>query len=319
VSRRASSLPVLLVVLWLSACAPGLEGVRSTLAAGDSGTVWFASAGTLIRGIDRLVPAGPVQLAGDLRLPDGAGPFPVVVLAHGCGGVGNVERGWVAPLNRAGYATFVLDSFTPRDLQEVCTQGRVLVPVQRIPDAYGALRILVTHPRIDAARVALMGFSHGGSLALTAATRWAQQTYAASGPRFRVFLPFYPGCGGRYPELLELSAPLRIHSGDLDDWTPVGPCRELVAEQRAAGQDAEVTVYADAHHGFDNVGRPITWLPKVDNGSACRARSASILGPLLNGRELTGCVRKGATVGWNRTATDEARRDVVGQLARLMR
>ncbi len=32
-------------------------------------------------------------------------------------------------------------------------------------------------------------------------------------------------------------------------------CRELVAEQRAAGQDVELTTYPGAHHSFDNVGR----------------------------------------------------------------
>jgi dienelactone hydrolase len=110
----------------------------------------------------------------------------------------------------------------------------------------------------------------------------------------------------------------RIHSGELDDWTPVIPCRELVAEQRAPAQDAEITVYPGAHHSFDNVGRALTWLPNVDNGAGCRPRSASILGPLLNERELTGCVHKGATLGWHPAATEQARRNVVGQLAGLM-
>jgi dienelactone hydrolase len=266
-----------------------------------------------------MIAGAPVALSGNLRFPSGGGPFPAVVLAHGCGGVGNAERGWVAPLNGAGYATFVIDSFTSRGFTEVCTQARLLAPVQRIPDAYGALRILTTHPRIDAGRIALMGFSHGGSLTLGAATRWARQTYAAGSTAFRLFLPFYPGCTARYPELLALSAPLRIHSGELDDWTPMIACRELVAEQRAAGQDAELTTYAGAHHSFDNVGRVVTWLSLVDNGSACRPYSATILGPLLNGRELTNCARKGATVGGNPAATEQARRNVVSQLATLLK
>lgn len=49
------------------------------------------------------------------------------MLAHGCGGGGNAERGWVAPLNGGGYATFVVDSFTGRGLRAVCTQGRALI------------------------------------------------------------------------------------------------------------------------------------------------------------------------------------------------
>jgi len=312
--------PSLLVLMVLSGCAPTLDDVRPSLVASDSGTIAFASAGTLNRTPTRMIAGPAVALSGDLRFPAGAGPFPAVVLAHGCGGLGNAERGWVAPLTGAGYATFVIDSFTGRGLSEVCTQARALIPVQRIPDAYGALRTVATHPRIDPGRVALMGFSHGASLTLGAATRWARQTYAADGgPAFRLFLPFYPGCTARYPELLALSAPVRIHSGELDDWTPMLACRELVAEQREAGQDVELTTYPGAHHSFDNVGRVVTWLPRVDNGSACRPHSASILGPLLNGRELTGCASKGATVGANPTATAQARRNVLAQLATLLR
>ncbi len=310
----------LLVLMVLSGCAPTLDDVRPSLAASDSGTVPFASAGTLNRTPTRMLTGAPVALSGNLRFPTGAGPFPAVVLAHGCGGVGNAEHGWVAPLTGAGYATFVIDSFTGRGLVEVCTQARALVPVQRIPDAYGALRTLATHPRINPGRVALMGFSHGASLALGAATQWARQTYAADGGlAFRLFLPFYPGCTARYPELLALSAPVRIHSGELDDWTPMLACRELVAEQRAAGQDVELTIYPGAHHSFDNVGRVVTWLSRVDNGSACRPYSASILGPLLNGRGLTSCAGKGATVGGNAAATQQARRNVISQLATLLK
>jgi hypothetical protein len=66
----------------------------------------------------------------------------------------------------------------------------------------------------------------------------------------------------------------------------------------------------------------LTLLPgcsPTHNGSACRPASASILGPLLNGRELTSCARKGATVGGNPAATEQARRNGLGQLASLLR
>jgi dienelactone hydrolase len=90
----------------------------------------------------------------------------------------------------------VFDSFRGRNLIEVCTNARTLTGTQRIPDAYGALRILVTHPKIDPRRVALMGFSHGGILTIGASTVWAKETFAPSGqPAFRAFLPFYPYCG----------------------------------------------------------------------------------------------------------------------------
>ena len=122
----------------------------------------------------------------------------------------------------------------------MCRNTRALSPIQRIPDTYGALRLLATHPRLDTRRLALMGFSHGGSVTVGAATRWAHERYApTAGAAFRAFFPFYPGCGTVYPERMSISAPLRIHIGELDDWTPAAPCREPVQALRGSGQDAD--------------------------------------------------------------------------------
>ena len=314
---------LLVLVLSLSAgCAPGLKDLKPALGPADSGTVWFASAGSLVRAPDgsRLVFGEPVVLSADLRFPSGTGPFPAIVLAHGCGGIGNAENGWAPVLREWGYATLVVDSFRGRNLTEVCTNSRTLIGTQRIPDAYGALRILVTHPKIDAQRVALMGFSHGGILTLGASTAWAKETFAPPGqPSFRAFLPFYPACNNIYPERERISAPLRIHSGELDDWTPAGPCVRLAEILKTSGQDATITIYPGAHHSFDNIGRPPTRLPNVDNGAGCFYQGASILGPLLSTSGTARCVRKGATVAWNPKATEEARRNVRAQLAELLK
>ncbi len=290
-------------------------------AAGDTGVLAFASAGSLQRSDDRrhLVPSStPATLSGELLLPGGQGPFPAVVLAHGCNGNRNVEGAWGAVLRGWGYATFNMDSFRGRGLTEVCTQGQVLHPLQRVPDAYGALRLLAAHPKIDPKRVALMGFSHGGALTMLASTAWAKETYAPAGqPAFRAFFPFYPNCNADFPERKQVAAPVRIHTGEADDWTPAKPCAELAASLKAAGQDVAISVYAGAHHSFDQA-RDYVYLPNVNNGSACFPQSPSILGPVVPS-SVTGCVRKGATVAGSPSATDQARKNLRAQLDELMK
>ena len=264
--------------------------------------------------------SGPQRLTGQLSLPDGPGPFPAMILMHGCNGVGRAERGWAGALVSWGYAAFVVDSFTGRGLREVCTQARTLVGTQRVPDAYDALATVGRHPRVDGTRIGLMGFSHGGGTTLGAATRWSREVYLGRGrPGFRGFWPFYPGCNVDYPELAQLSAPLRIHIGAADDWTRAAPCESLAASLRAGGQDVVITVYPGAHHSFDSVGRAVTRLPNVDNGSACYWRLASMTGPTLNSAEILGCRSKGATVGYSAEATQAARERVRAELAAILK
>ncbi len=313
-----------LFALLLGGCAADPIGLGKPPAATDAGVLAFSSAGSLQRGPDRrnFHAGAPVALSGELQFPEGAGPFPAIVLAHGCNGNRNIEPAWGPLLRSWGYATFVIDSFRPRGINEVCTNAQSLMPLQRVPDAYGALRFLAAHPRVDAKRISLMGFSHGGALAMLASTAWAKDSFSAAGaPAFRAFFPFYPNCNAVFPERNRVSAPVRIHTGEADDWTPAKPCAALAQMLKASGQDVAINVYPGAHHAFDQA-RGHRVLANVNNGSGCFPRLPSILGPLppfAASGQLPPCVKKGATIAGNPDATAQARGILRAQLDELMK
>ena len=274
-----------------------------------------------LEGRVELVTDDGIALSGELALPDGEAHAGAVVLMHGCSGLPTRSvTAWQPLLTSWGYATLVVDSFTGRGLRGVCGNALRLTGAERIPDAYAALALLARHPRIDAQRVYLMGFSHGAIATLGAATTWARRRYApAEGPVFRAFFPFYPYCNAVVPEMMEgLAGPVRVHIGELDDWTPARSCQELGALARSIGYDMQVTVYPGARHGFDAVGLPPSiYQRNVDNAAACTPRLASMMGPILNLLELIGCMKKGATVGHHPEATERARANVRDELAAL--
>jgi len=267
-----------LLALALSACATqAIE--RPTFAPTDAGTIRVR--------VDR-----DVTVTGTLALPRAPSPAPAVVLMHGCSGISPTHHAWARTLRDWGYATLVLDSFGARGIRATCEAGG-LTSEQRVEDAFAALQTLARHPGIDASRVALIGFSHGGGTVLAAAAPSVARSYARPDtPPYRVLIAFYPRCEGRYPGT-PLPAPLRIHIGALDDWTPAAPCEVMVAALRRAGADARISVYSEAHHGFDSTqqGPPIR-LPNVR------------LYP--SGR--------GATVGANPEAAETARQTVRREL-----
>jgi dienelactone hydrolase len=71
---------------------------------------------------------GAVQRDGfvpaELFKPKGSGPFPFVVLMHGCAGMDSVEARWVETysefVGREGVCAIALDSFTTRKVKDVC-------------------------------------------------------------------------------------------------------------------------------------------------------------------------------------------------------
>jgi dienelactone hydrolase len=79
------------------------------------------------------------------------------VLVHGSGGVSPREDRWADELRQAGAATFLLDSFTGRGIAFTAEDQSQLSSLAMIGDAYRALELLATHPRIDPARIANQG------------------------------------------------------------------------------------------------------------------------------------------------------------------
>ena len=52
-------------------------------------------------------------------------------------------------------------------------------------------------------------------------------------------------------------APLHVLIGESDNWTPAGPCVELIHRVSAAGAPADIVVYPDAYHDFDDPDLPL--------------------------------------------------------------
>jgi len=216
----------------------------------------------------------PVTVAGELRIAQGAGQLPVVVLMHGSGGMSAGIDSWSRMFNAMGVSTLAMDGFTGRGITAVSTDQSQLGRLNFILDLYGALAMLAKHPRVDPQRIVLMGFSRGGQAALFAAERRFHKLWNKSGAEFAAYIPLYPDCSTTYADDTDVVAkPIRIFHGIADDYNPVASCRRFVERLKVAGRDVVLTEYPDAHHGYDT---PLGTGPVVSKG-AQTVRNCSIV------------------------------------------
>jgi dienelactone hydrolase len=248
-----------------------------------------------------------------------------VILVHGSNGIRTNVLRWADALSAMGLATFVLDSFTGRQITETATAQDRLSTVAMTVDAYRALDVVGRHPRIDPRRIAIMGFSKGGSVALAAALRRFYALHGSPGLDFAAYIALYPGCQRRFiDEENVVDRPIRIYHGEADDWVPIAPCRAYVDRLRKAGRDAELTGYPDAHHGFDlHLASPSIRIPNVQTGPTCvvEERSGGLMVSMPSGQPWSlndPCVTRGATLGYHPDAHAKTLGAVTALLKRVL-
>ena len=209
------------------------------------------SSGAIVEFESPLAAARPLQ--GLLRQPNSAGRSPAVVLLHSCNGNWQrLDERWGKLVASWGYVTLTVDSFGPRGLKNTCSSSGA--PADLVLDAYRALNFLVRQPTVDPARVAAIGFSQGGWLALTSVERGIFEQTAEN--KFRAAVAFYPPCLGFKDNM---TVPTLILVGELDDWTLAEECRNMVdgrddygiSRQKGQGIPIKLVVYPGAHHAFD--------------------------------------------------------------------
>jgi len=195
----------------------------------------------------------PVPLNAYLARPLGEGPFPAIVLLHGCGGFHASMVSWADRLSRWGYVALAVDTYGARGMEENCNG---MVSTDQAPDSYAALRHLSTLPFVRASHVAVMGFSQGGWGVLEAMESGGLERRQTQ--HFAAGIAFYPVC--QYASGVTV-APVLVLIGEADDWTPAADCRAMAEGRTALGSPRapadrsklELVTYPGVHHAFDEI------------------------------------------------------------------
>jgi dienelactone hydrolase len=158
----------------------------------------------------------------------------------------------------AGVAVFIVDSYKPRGISETQTDQGQLSPGGQIADALNAVKLIATHPKIDATRIFNMGFSRGGSIAYYTAWPMYQRPVDTAGAKFAGHIAVYPGvCEIRYRADAsdKATAPIFMALGTKDDIINESTCKQYMAEVAANGNKVTVKSYQGAYHGWDTLNR----------------------------------------------------------------
>ncbi len=288
----------------LSGCAilPRMRARRLALVAVLATTVAAGCAGTI--SFDNATPGAPQRIEGRLFKPDGPGPFPALVLLHGCQGIVRQTETWAHWLRERGYVAFVVDSFAPRKEPADCAGGGDSGPsTARFDDAIGALRFLQSQTFVIPDRVASFGWSQGGLFAMSVINGPTLERARARGvalPRagYAAAIAMYPGGCRDYAKELVIR-PLLLLIAGADNWTPPQYCREMAAAMKARGADVTLIEYPGAYHYFDVVGQKKEVLKDIEQ-------------PFTPGTY-------GVTVAYDREAATDAQGQVEAFLARVLR
>jgi dienelactone hydrolase len=198
-------------------------------------------------------------VVGELHVPVAKGDrLPAVMIVNSTPGFDGRSASYAEALNRAGIATLEVDFMQGR--------GMPASPRQHMAHAYETLQYLAADPRIDGARVGIMGFSWGGMIALFTSSAELTHKYTGDRLRFAAHLGVYPICWrhevaaagkdkhfgpGVYRQVT--GRPVHILAGEKDGYDEPDSCDKFLnALPGESRRHFSLTMYPGATFGWDS-------------------------------------------------------------------
>ena len=200
--------------------------------------------------------AGRKMLAAVFR-PQGAGPFPVVVLLHGASGLQTSHLALADEVARAGFLVVVgcwqsIASPPAAAPNPVCSEAPPQAAWQADPAANSGKELIAaarTLPGARPDRVGLYGLSRGGNAALWAAsTGVSVQAIVADAPAHHPAARVIPPPPSTQTVVAGLAAPTLMLHGTADRVVPVDQSREYDRAARALGKPITAVFYEGLGH-----------------------------------------------------------------------
>jgi len=170
---------------------------------------------------------------------------PGVLVANSARSLDPYARRRAAQLARAGYVAFALDmcgkdsSETPDAVEERLLGDRALLRRR----AEAGLKALRCHRLVESRRLAVVGYSFGGAVALE---------LTRGGADLRAVVTFHGILSPGTPATAPLAAKVLVLHGADDPRVPPQQAAAFQEEMRRAGAEWEMVVYGGALHGFTN-------------------------------------------------------------------
>lgn len=180
-----------------------------------------------------------------LARPQGAGPFPAVIVIQEWWGLDDHIKDVAERYTREGYVSLAPDLYRGKVTKDPNEAGKLMGALNReeaIKDLLGAVQHLKSLKEVRGDRIGVAGFCMGGTYALLLPCR-TQDIRAAA--------PYY----GEIPDertLTDLACPILYIYGDSDFWITQDDVKRLEATLKKLNKPGEVKIYPGAPHAFFN-------------------------------------------------------------------
>ena len=210
---------------------------------------------------------GTARLSGYLAVPEGAGPFPGLLVIHEWWGLNDQIKAVTVDLAKAGYAALAVDLYRGIVTSKFDEAQKAMMSLdgkRALADLRDAYAFLSGRAYVSKGNVASVGWCMGGGYSLQ---------LACVEPGLSACVIYYGRLETDPAVLARIGGPVLGFFGQDDTSIPVDAVRSFESAMAHAGRSLNVHIYPGAGHAFANPTRTDAYRPEAAKDSWQRMMS----------------------------------------------